>query len=101
MQKTLIFPLTMHANRSISERRRPAVVVRPGGSAGRAERRLRRVARRHSRVTLRDHIAFWLAHYRGRMHNRGRANRTWPMHVRVAVLMTLLVAGLAVGALVA
>lgn len=89
----------MYANRASFGSQRPALVIRSGGSSRRAGRRLRRVARRHDRLTLADHLAYWRAHRSGRQCSRGRVHSVFSVHLRITLVVVFLLAGLTAGML--
>jgi hypothetical protein len=78
--------------------RSPAPPVERPRSA-RATRRSRRDARRLGQLSLADHIAFWRAHRSGRQCYRAAFRSTWPVRVRISVVLALLLIGFALSAI--
>ncbi|WP_156993465.1 hypothetical protein [Pseudonocardia acaciae] len=59
------------------------------------------MARRHDRLTLADHVAYWRAHRSGRQCTRGRSSFAFSVHLRIALVAVFLLAGLTAGMLFA
>lgn len=83
---------TMHGDEYLPAAPPDLVSFRRAGPSNRA---IRRHARRHGLPTLADELAYWRAQRLGRQWARGGGG--WPAHVRVAVVLLLLLVGLAVG----
>jgi hypothetical protein len=76
----------------------PVVAAYLGGPSNRA---VRRHARRHGQLTFADQLAFWRAHRFGRQCSRDAIPAGWSAHVRVALVLVFLAAGLTAGAVFA
>jgi len=90
--------ITMYANHPFDGQQPAPGLAEPGR---RAERRLRRVARRHGRLSWVDYVAFWRAHWSGRQCCRSRSRGTGMVTLRVVLVIMLLAAGLTAGMLLA